>query len=107
MIYGNDDEQDFTDSFVDLDIQICMYRGWSCDFFIALNETLDHPMGVRGNMATDIKGLMKDNGLVMLVNPDSWVTSMEEFFTFRADLVKEIQSYSMFSSDEVYVYENL
>lgn len=79
----------------------------SCDLFISIdydppiiNEWYD-------NVALQLWSVMKPSGLLFLINPGRWASTLEDFFVVREDLQTELSRFSFLSDKEIFVYENI
>lgn len=96
-----------------------MCKGWAiefndaffghdfCDLLFSVNY---EPWMLHQNfdfVAENIKKLMNKNGIVFVINPGNWATSLNKFFTLREDLITEAKRFSLIKNETVLIYENI
>ncbi len=90
-----------------LEYNNCFFGLDFCELFVSVNYD---PVMLINNFygaATNIKSMMKKNGLLFLVNPGVWSYNLDLFFDVRFDLIHEIHKYRIFKDDKILVYENV
>jgi hypothetical protein len=78
-----------------------------CDLFISFNYDPELLNGDTDMLARQIKNFLKPGGFAMIVNPGIWADDFERHLTINAQVETEIKRYSMFSQQDVSVYENI
>lgn len=97
--------------------EYCYYweAGWNHPFFTEdsgdLLISIDYdPLIINdlyNNVAIQLGSVMKSGGLLFLINPGRWASTLEDFFIVREDLQKELSRFSFLSGKEIFVYENI
>lgn len=85
-----------------------MYFGESvCDLFISFDYDPELLNGDTDMVAKQIKNFLKPGGFAMIVNPGIWADDLGKHLTINAQVETEIKRYSMFSQQDVSIYENI
>lgn len=59
----------------------------------------------KDSMAVRVHHLLKDDHILFLVDPGNWADSIHKIFSRRYDLEAEVKQYSMFTRQNVFVYQ--
>lgn len=77
--------------------------------FANLFVSLDYHYDVQGHFvdatALHIYHLMKDDGMILTVNPGNWAERLAVVLDRRQDIANEIKRYSIFAGQDVRVYQ--
>lgn len=79
----------------------------SCDLFISVNYDPSIFNEWYDNIGLQLCSVMKPGGLIFLINPGKWASTLEDFFIVREDLIKELSRFEFLFDQEVFVYENI
>ena len=78
-----------------------------CDLFISFDYDPELLNGDTDMVAKQIKNFLKPGGFAMVVNPGIWADDLGKHLAINAQVETEIKRYSMFSQQDVSVYENI
>lgn len=78
-----------------------------CNLFVSIDYDPRPLFDKQKEVNNQIKFLMNDGGKLFLVNPGSWANELENVFTRKSEIEKEIKRFTMFKHEKVYVYENI
>ncbi len=85
------------------------YVGFNyADLFISINyNPKTHLDDSNDFIAEQIKGVLKNGGQTLLINPGKWASELDCYLKLNSSLIKELKKYSMLSNEKVFVYENI
>jgi len=78
-----------------------------CNLFISFNYNPQIFNDDYNKVALQLKNLLKKDGYIFLVNPGMWASCLGLFLKRNNQIEKEIKRYSMFTNENVLVYENI
>jgi len=84
------------------------YMGYNyADLFISVDYNPELSNNNYKFIGEQIRGILRSGGHTFIVNPGKWASCINSYLDLNESLTREAKKYSMFSNEEVFIYENI